>query len=125
MGLDNLINSKVKRKVIRVLWKIGSTNVMDLVRRTNSTYNQIIPHLVALEKEGVISEQRYGRMRMIKLERENQKTRLLLQALKILDKAFIPSSSTPTEENLGIHDESEIVPSSLSFERAPNDKLQQ
>ena len=98
---------------------------MDLVRRTNSTYNQIIPHLVALEKEGVVSEQKYGRMRMITLERENEKTRLLLQALKILDKAFTPPSPNPDEENInGLHDEHEIITSSSFSETSPNDTAQ-
>jgi hypothetical protein len=58
---------------------------MDLVRRVNSTYNQIIPHLIALEKEGIVSEQRFGRIRIIKLEMANDKTLLLIKALKILN----------------------------------------
>jgi predicted transcriptional regulator len=88
MDLDNILSSKCRRKIIRVLWKVESTNLMDLVRRANSTYNQIIPHLLVLEKEGVVTEQRFGRVPMITLERESQKTRLLLQALKILDTRF-------------------------------------
>ena len=86
MNLEDILGSKVRRKIIRVLWKIGSTNVTDLVRRTNTTYNQLIPQLLALEREGIVSEQRYGRVRMITLERENRKTLLLLQALKVLDR---------------------------------------
>lgn len=66
---------------------------MDLVRRVNSTYNQIIPHLQVLEKEGIVTEQRFGRVRMITLERENQKTKLLLQALKILDTGISAQTS--------------------------------
>jgi DNA-binding transcriptional ArsR family regulator len=128
MSLDNLLNSKVKRRIIRVLWKIGSTNIMDLARRTNSTYNQLIPHLVALEKEGVVSEHRYGRMRMITLERENEKTKLLLQALKILDKAFPPSRPNLEGENINrLHEDSEheIATSSLFSETSPNNTYQQ
>lgn len=128
MSLDNLLNSKVKRRIIRVLWKIGSTNIMDLARRTNSTYNQLIPHLVALEKEGVVSEHRYGRMRMITLERENENTKLLLQALKILDKAFAPSRPNLEGENSNrLHEdgEHEIATSSLFSETSSNNTDQQ
>jgi DNA-binding transcriptional ArsR family regulator len=88
-----MLNSKVRRKIIRVLCKVGSTNMMNLVRLVNSTYNQVNPSLIALEKEGIIKEERYGRVRMITLERENPKTRLLLQALKILG-----SENTPTKK---------------------------
>lgn len=93
MDLDNILSSKCRRKIIRTLWKVESTNLMDLVRRVNSTYNQIIPHLQVLEKEGIVTEQRFGRVRMITLERENQKTKLLLQALKILDTGISAQTS--------------------------------
>ncbi len=91
MDLDIMLNSKVRRKIIRVLWKVGSTNMMNLVRLVNSTYNQVNPSVLALAGEGIISEERYGRVRMITLERENQKTQLLLQAFKILDSENMPT----------------------------------
>lgn len=59
---------------------------MALVRRTNSTYIEVNRNIRILEKEDIITDQRIGRMRIIKLIRENQKTILLLQALKILTK---------------------------------------
>ncbi len=71
---------------------------MDLVRRVNSTYNRVNPNLTALEKEGILSEQRFGRVRMIKLERENQKTILLVKAIRILDNEFIPSIANFDQE---------------------------
>ena len=88
MDLDKVLGSSCRRRILRVLWKQGNTNVMDLVRRVNSTYNQVNPNLEALRKDGIISEQRFGRVRMIKLEWENQKTVLLINALKILDTKF-------------------------------------
>jgi hypothetical protein len=93
MDLDEILNSKVRRKIIRILCKVGSTNMMNLVRLTNSTYNQVNPSILTFGKEGIVTEQRYGRVRMITLERENPKTRLLLQALKILN-----SENTPTKK---------------------------
>jgi len=57
---------------------------MELVRRVNSTYNQVNANLLVLAQEGIINEERYGRVRIIKLNRENPKTTLLLQAIKIL-----------------------------------------
>jgi hypothetical protein len=59
--------------------------MMEVVREVNSTYNQVNTHLLILRLEGVTEEKRYGHMRMIKLNRENPKTTLLLQALKILN----------------------------------------
>lgn len=59
---------------------------MALVRATNSTYIEMNRNIKILEKEDILTDKRVGRMRIIKLIRENQKTILLLQALKILTK---------------------------------------
>jgi hypothetical protein len=57
---------------------------MELVRKVNSTYNQVNSNLQILEKEGIVFDEHFGRMRVIRLNRENPRTTRLLQALKIL-----------------------------------------
>ena len=57
---------------------------MDLIRKTNSTYAQVNRNLKILEQEGVVETKRLGRMRIIRLKREGQKTKAILNALKIL-----------------------------------------
>ena len=58
---------------------------MELVRKVNSTYNQVNSNLQMLQKEGILFDEHFGRMRVIRLNRENMKTSLLLQALKLLE----------------------------------------
>jgi predicted transcriptional regulator len=60
---------------------------MELVRKVNSTYNQVNSNLQILREEGIVFDERFGRMRVIRLNKDNPKTVLLLQALKILEKA--------------------------------------
>jgi hypothetical protein len=60
---------------------------MDLVRKVNSTYNQVNSNLRILQEEEIVSDERFGRMRMIRLNRENPRTEGLLQALKTLEAA--------------------------------------
>jgi len=85
VDLGALLASSCRRKILKVLWKTGSFNVMSLVRKVNSTYSQVNQHLQILQKENVIFDEHYGRTRLIKLNKENPKTTLLLQALKILE----------------------------------------
>jgi len=85
MDLEMLLASSCRRRILRVLSSGGRTNVMDLVRRVNSTYNQVNANLLILQKEGIILDEHFGRMRVIRLDRENSKTTLLLQALRILE----------------------------------------
>jgi predicted transcriptional regulator len=60
---------------------------MELVRKVNSTYNQVNSNLQILREEGIVFDEHFGRMRVIRLNKDNPKTALLLQALKILEKA--------------------------------------
>ena len=85
MDLDRVLASKCRTRIIRVLAKNGNLNVMELTQKTNSTYNQINSHLRVLLEEGIIFDKHYGRLRVITLYRDNPKTALLLQALRILE----------------------------------------
>lgn len=76
--------SSCRRRILRVLSRTGRTNVMTLVRKVNSTYNQVNSNLHILQKEGVVFDEHFGRMRVIRLNKENSRTRLLLEALKMM-----------------------------------------
>ena len=84
MDLETLMASSCRRRILRVLSR-KRTNVMELVRKVNSTYNQVNSNLQILQKEGIIFDEHFGRMRVIRLNRENPRTASLLQALKILE----------------------------------------
>ena len=69
---------------------------MGLARNINSTYVEVNRNVKILEKEGVVTDQRVGRMRVISLNYENPKTTLLLKALKILNmQTKIPDHTAP------------------------------
>jgi hypothetical protein len=84
MDLETLVSSSCRRKILKALLHSGRTNVMELVWKVNSTYNQVNLNLHLLQKEGILFDEHFGRMRVIRLNRENPKTALLLQALKLL-----------------------------------------
>ena len=58
---------------------------MALVRKVNSTYNQVNSNLHILQKEEIIFDEHFGRMRIIRLNKENSRTTILLEALKMLE----------------------------------------
>jgi hypothetical protein len=87
---------------------------MGLVRNINSTYIEVNRNIKILEKEGIVTEQRVGRMRLLKLNHENPKTNILLQALRLLntqgknnvEKVCLPSFS---EESHNINEITESI----------------
>lgn len=84
MDLTDLLSSACRRKIIEYLAVNGSTNIMQLILGIRGKYTQTNAELQILQKEGIIIDQHVGRMRLIKLNKENLNTELLLQALKIL-----------------------------------------
>jgi predicted transcriptional regulator len=101
MDLETLLASSCRRRILRVLSSNGRANVMELVRKVNSTYNQVNSNLQILRNEGIIFDEHFGRMRVIRLNKENPRTTLLLQALKILETSEDMQPSKNRKPQLG------------------------
>lgn len=84
MDLENLLSSACRRKIINYLAENGPTNIMELILGIRGKYPQTNSELLILQKEEIVLDERFGRMRRIRLNKENAKTLLLLKALKIL-----------------------------------------
>ena len=85
MELEMILASSCRRRILKTLWKLRQVNVMLLVRKVNSTYSQVNPNLHILSREGVIIEERLGHKRVIRLNRENPKTEVLLHVIKTFE----------------------------------------
>jgi hypothetical protein len=84
LDLPRLMASSCRQKIIAVLATVRQTHIMDLVRKVNSTYNQVNRNLQILEHEEIVESHHYGRMRLIRLNRQSPKTKAILHALRIL-----------------------------------------
>lgn len=60
---------------------------MELVRKTNSTYNQVNSNLKILEKEQIIFDNHLGHRRVIRIDKQNPRISQLSQLLKLLSKS--------------------------------------
>ncbi len=87
MDLDRVLASSCRTRIIRILYNRVNVHVMELVRETNSTYNEVNSHLQILKSEEIIFDDHFGRLRIIRLKMENPRTLILLEALRILKTA--------------------------------------
>ncbi len=90
MDLSKVLASSLRQKILRELAKNREIRVMKLVSNVNSTYNELIRNILILKKEGIITDEyrvkvKHGKVRVITLNRDNPKTKVLLAALKSLD----------------------------------------
>jgi hypothetical protein len=94
VDLNKLLASSCRQKIIKELSKVKEIHVMGLVRRINSTYNETNRNFKILEKEGIVTDYRVGRLRVIKLNRENPRTVILIKVLKTLESENTLTAST-------------------------------
>ncbi|AEM39790.1 regulatory protein ArsR [Pyrolobus fumarii 1A] len=84
MSLEEILGSPGRIRILRVLLNHGEVNITRLVRETGMHYRLVNRHLEVLKKHGVIVEKRYGRARIITLNRDNPLTRLLAEIFERL-----------------------------------------
>jgi predicted transcriptional regulator len=90
LDLRKVLASSLRQNILKVLSQTREMQVMKLVSSVGSTYNELNRNLGILEKEGIIINDyrvkvRRGKVRVIRLNRDNPRTEVLLKALKTLD----------------------------------------
>ncbi|MEM0341039.1 MAG: ArsR family transcriptional regulator [Acidilobaceae archaeon] len=86
MKLEDVISSKGKLKILKLLIKKGQANITKIVRETGLRYELVIRHIEELKNVGLIEERRYGRLRIYELNFRNPKVGTLKEVLEILEK---------------------------------------
>jgi len=89
LELERILASSCRRRILLTLSKVKRTHVTNLVRIVNSTYNEVNRNLQILEKENIIKITYYGRKRMIELNKESPKTKVLLKVLNLLHQPLL------------------------------------
>lgn len=90
MDLRVVLASSVRQKILKVLAQKHELQVMKLASTVGTTYNELNRNLLILEKEGIIINEyrvkvRRGKVRVLRLNRENPKTDVLIKVLKTLE----------------------------------------
>lgn len=90
MDLKKILASSLRQNILKVLSEKREMQVMRLVSSCGSTYNELNRNLLILQKEELIIDEyrvkvRRGKVRVIRLNKENPKTQVLLKVLKTLD----------------------------------------
>lgn len=92
MKLEQIIASTCRQKILRALSKVRRTHITSLVRMINSTHNEVRRNLEILQNEGIVKITSCGSMKMVELQRDNQKTEKLLMALRTLQREDAPDT---------------------------------
>ena len=75
MDLEEVFSSKVRMKILKLIFELGSLNVSDIARRLNANFASTSEHLKVLRDEGILQELTYGRVRMYRFNENSAKAK--------------------------------------------------
>jgi len=99
MELRKILASSTRQNILKTLSENRELQVMRLVSAVGSTYNELNRNLQILCKEQLIIDEyrvkvRHGKVRVIRLNKENPNTLVLLKVLKTLDQETNPQTAS-------------------------------
>ena len=77
MELEEVFSSKLRVRILKLLYELGSLNVSDIARRLDSNFAATSESLKVLAAEGILQEHTYGRVRMYRFNEASAKTKAI------------------------------------------------
>jgi DNA-binding transcriptional ArsR family regulator len=65
--VEDILGSKGRIRVLKVLSKSRELNISEIGRRTGLNYSSVDRHLEKLEELGLVREKRYGKIRIFEI----------------------------------------------------------
>ena len=75
MELEELFSSKLRMKILKLLYGLGYLNVSEIARRLDSNFASTSENLKVLAAEGILQESFYGRVRMYRFNEVSPKAK--------------------------------------------------
>ena len=85
MDLEDVLCSKTRMRILKLLFKLGQLNTSDLAHRLGINYATTLRHLSLLKKEGVVTERLSGKTRFFRFA-STSKARVVMRLLEEWEK---------------------------------------
>jgi len=77
MMIEDVLSSRGRVKILRILVEIGELNISEIARRAGLNYATTNEHLLALENHGLVRHKRFGRIRIYRFNVENPRAGMI------------------------------------------------
>ncbi len=86
MNLEKILRSPGRIKVLHYILDKGQVNITRIIRETGLPHKLVSKYIKELEEVGIVSERRYGRLRVIEANLLDPKVSALREIIKELEK---------------------------------------
>ena len=75
MELEEIFSSKLRMKILKLVYQLGSLNISEITRRLDANFSAVSKNLKILESAGILQELSYGRVRMYRFKEGSAKAK--------------------------------------------------
>lgn len=84
MDLENVLCSKTRLKILKILLQANMLNVSEIAKQVGANYAKTIEHLKILEAEGIVTHKMFGkRVRLYKFDEVSPKAKAVRDLIEI------------------------------------------
>jgi predicted transcriptional regulator len=87
MELEEVFSSKLRMKILKLIYNLGSLNITDVARRINANFASTAENLEVLEAEGILQERVYGRVRMYRFNEGSAKAKAVQNLIEVWEQS--------------------------------------
>jgi DNA-binding transcriptional ArsR family regulator len=85
LEVEDILSSRGRVKVLKVLMSAGELNVSEAVRRAGLNHSAASAHIDALKEAGLLEERRFGRIRILRARLEDPRVQALKKAFELFE----------------------------------------
>ena len=82
MSIEDVLSSKGRVKILRILSEIGELNISEIARRAGLNYATTNHHLQVLENYKLVRHKTFGRIRIFRYNEENPRARMIKKLIE-------------------------------------------
>ena len=85
MAIENVLSSKGRVKILKILAEIGELNISEIARRAKLNYTTTNQHLQVLETSGIVRHKNFGRIRIFRFNNDNPRAKSIKELIEEWD----------------------------------------
>ena len=85
MSIENVLSSKGRVKILKILAEIGELNISEIARRAKLNYTTTNQHLQILETSGIVRHKNFGRIRIFRFNNDNPRAKSIKELIEEWD----------------------------------------
>ncbi|MDH5267720.1 MAG: winged helix-turn-helix domain-containing protein [Candidatus Bathyarchaeota archaeon] len=82
MSIEDVLSSKGRVRILRILVEIEELNISEIARRAGLNYATTNQHLQALENAGLVRHKRFGRIRIFRFNEVDSRAKIIKKLIE-------------------------------------------